>query len=301
MTASGSTRRAVTAGGLLLVDKPAGVTSHDVVALARRTLRTRRIGHAGTLDPFATGLLVLMVGRETRLLPYVDGDPKVYEATIRFGAETETDDLTGAVTREAAPPAWDDAGLAALGAATAALTGELDQRPPAYSAKHVAGERAYDLARRGETFELPTSRVRVDAWEIGDRRGAELDVTITCGGGTYIRALARDLGRALGSAAHLSALRRVRSGAAHVRDAVSFDALKAGDVALRSPADALGGIAVETLDEHALRRLARGQSVPATVPGARALLVDHARQAVGVAERAGGQWQPRVVLLDGNG
>jgi tRNA pseudouridine55 synthase len=301
MRASGSSRPAALAGGLLLVDKPAGVTSHDVVAVARRALSTRRIGHAGTLDPFATGLLVLLVGRETRLLPYVDGDPKVYDATIRFGAETATDDLTGAVVREAAVPVWADGGLDALVAATAALTGELDQRPPAYSAKHVGGERAYELARRGEAPELPTSRVRVDAWEVRAARPGELDVTITCGGGTYIRALARDLGRALGSAAHLGALRRVRSGPADVRDAVSLEELQAGRATLRSPAEALGDIAIETVGAEGLRRIARGQSVPATVPGARALLVDDARQAVAVAERARDEWQPRVVLLESHG
>jgi len=299
MPPSGSVRTPATAGGLLLVDKPAGVTSHDVVSVARRALRTKRIGHAGTLDPFATGLLVLLVGRETRLLPYVDGDPKVYDATVRFGTETTTDDLTGDVVREAPAPSWDDAGREALASAMRALTGELDQRPPAYSAKHVGGERAYEAARRGEALELPTSRVRVDAWELRAVRDHELDVSITCGGGTYIRALARDLGRALGSAAHLSALRRVRSGAADVRDAVSLDALREGEATLRPPVHVLGDVAVETLDDDGLRRVGRGQTVAATHAGARALLVDADGNAVAVAERAGEQWQPRVVLRDG--
>ena len=130
------------ADGLLLVDKPAGVTSHDVVNAARRALGEKRIGHAGTLDPFATGLLVLLVGRATRLLPHVSGDPKVYEATIRFGAETDTEDLLGEVTAEAPPPTRD-----AVERAIPALTGEIDQVPPAYSAKKVGGHRAYAPAR----------------------------------------------------------------------------------------------------------------------------------------------------------
>src|SRR5512142_3439574 len=131
--------------GLLLVDKPAGMTSHDGVARARRALGTSRIGHAGTLDPFATGLLVLLVGKATRLLPYLDGEPKVYDATIRFGAETATDDCTGEVVREAPLPA-----AGAVDVAMQSLTGEIEQRPPAYSAKKVEGRRAYKAARRGE-------------------------------------------------------------------------------------------------------------------------------------------------------
>jgi tRNA pseudouridine55 synthase len=130
--------------GLVLVDKPAGMTSHDAVAIVRRALKTRRVGHTGTLDPFATGLLVVLVGRGTRLIPYVDGEPKVYEATIRFGAETDTDDLTGDVVREADPPSD-----VAIAEAIERLTGDIDQVPPAYSAKKVDGVRAYDAARRG--------------------------------------------------------------------------------------------------------------------------------------------------------
>src|SRR5688572_24652265 len=161
MAASPPTRSPSTEG-LVLVDKPAGITSHDVVAIARRALGERRIGHAGTLDPFATGLLVLLVGRATRLLPYVDGEPKVYEATNRFGAETTTDDLTGDVVREAPLP--DDAHVRA---AVRSLTGTIDQRPPAYSAKQVDGRRAYDAARRGDALELRPVRVAVHEWRLG--------------------------------------------------------------------------------------------------------------------------------------
>ncbi|OYV73471.1 MAG: tRNA pseudouridine(55) synthase TruB, partial [Gemmatimonadetes bacterium 21-71-4] len=215
---------APSADGLLLVDKPAGMTSHDVVAAARRGYGQPRIGHAGTLDPFATGLLVLLLGRGTRLIPYLDAEPKVYDATIRFGAETDTDDVTGAVVREAPLPA-----PAAVDAALAAMVGDLVQRPPAYSAKQVGGVRAYAAARRGRPLALPPVAVRVHAWTVRARRGADLDVTVTCGGGTYVRALARDLGAAAGSAAHLTALRRVRAGIFDVADAHAIDAVRAGD------------------------------------------------------------------------
>jgi len=204
--------------GLLLVDKPAGVTSHDVVQLVRRAYGERSIGHLGTLDPFATGLLVLLIGHSTRLATFIDTEPKVYEATIRFGQETDTDDCTGTAIREADPPASD-----AIRQAIPALTGRISQMPPAFSAKSVDGVRAYDAARRGEAIDLKAVDVEVQGWVITAERESEIDVTITCGTGTYIRALARDIGRSTGSAAHLSALRRVRSGPFHVRDASTFD------------------------------------------------------------------------------
>lgn len=279
--------------GILLVDKAAGMTSHDVVGLARRSIGERRIGHAGTLDPFATGLLVLLVGRATRLLPFVDGEPKVYEATIRFGSETTTDDLTGATVREAPLPADE-----AIRRALPALTGEIEQTPPAYSAKKVEGRRAHSAARRGEALELRPARVVVHEWRLGPREGADLQATIVCGGGTYIRALARDLGRASGSAAHLAALRRLRSGRFDVADAIPVERLRDGRPALRPPLDALGSLPVEPLDEDGVRRVARGMAVPAFAEGERAALVDQSREVVAVAERRGATWQPRVVLRD---
>jgi tRNA pseudouridine55 synthase len=280
--------------GLLLVDKPVGVTSHDVVLLARRATGESRIGHGGTLDPFATGLLVLLLGRATRLLPYLDGEPKVYRATVRFGAETETEDLHGAVTRTAPPPAR-DAVLAAL----PQLTGEIDQVPPAYSAKRVDGRRAYDAARAGQAIELAPVRIRVDAWEPLGWEGDDLDVRITCGGGTYVRSLARDLGRLVGSAAHLVALRRERSGPFTVDDAASVEQLKAGDATVLPPLRALPGLAHETIDGEAVRRIVRGINVPASVPGAFGALVSEDNGAlVAVAERRGERWQPRVVMRE---
>ncbi|MFL5560948.1 MAG: tRNA pseudouridine(55) synthase TruB [Gemmatimonadaceae bacterium] len=280
--------------GLLLVDKPAGMTSHDVVDRARRALGTRRIGHAGTLDPFATGLLVLLVGRATRLLPYVDGEPKVYDATIRFGAETTTDDVTGDITATA-PPSTHEAVERALGT----LTGEIDQVPPAFSAKQIGGQRAYVAARRGAALELPPSRVRVDSWQLAGWDGADLRARITCGGGTYIRALARDLGRATGSAAHLAALRRIAGGRFTVGDAVSAKAID--ETALRPAVDALPDVPRIRMDGDARARVARGMTIAREpdVANDTAALLDAEGELVAIATRAGDAWQPRVVLVDG--
>jgi tRNA pseudouridine55 synthase len=238
---------------------------------------------------------VLLVGQATRLLPYVSGDPKVYAATVRFGAETSTEDLLGAVVREAAAP-----GESAVRAALPSLTGTLEQLPPAYSAKRVAGRRAYELARAGEAVPLSPVPVRVDAWDLlawRDGDPVECDVRVTCGPGTYVRSLARDLGRAVGSAAHLSALRRERSGRFDVGGATPLDALRAGDVRLHPALDAVPDYPTQALDATDVRRATGGNRVAATVDAPWASLVDAANGAlVALAERAGAHWQPRVVL-----
>ena len=203
--------------GLLLVDKPAGITSHDVVDIARRAYNESSIGHLGTLDPFATGLLVLLFGRSTRLATFIDNEPKVYEATIMFGEETDTGDPTGDVIRTAPVPERDD-----VIAAIQSLTGRINQVPPEFSAKKIAGAPAYRAARAGAAVTLEPVEVDVREWRIESFGGAELRASIECGGGTYIRALARDLGRACSSAAHLGALRRTASGPFHVADACTI-------------------------------------------------------------------------------
>ncbi len=287
-----------TTDGLLLVDKPAGVSSHDVVSVARRAVGERRIGHAGTLDPFATGLLLLCAGRATRLLRHLPDEPKVYRATIRFGSETDTEDLGGAVTREAPRPTRE-----ALMAALPRFVGSIDQVPPAFSAKRVDGKRAYERARAGEQLTLAAVPITVHRWEVLEVRVAEdatvdeADVRISCGGGTYVRSLARDLARAVGSAAHLVALRRERCGAFAVEDAVTLADLREGRAALRPALDALPGFPVEPLDDDALAKIVRGIEVPATVEGDWAALVRDDRPVlVALAERRGDRWQPRVVM-----
>ncbi len=289
-----------TPDGLLLVDKPAGVSSHDMVLAARRALRERRIGHAGTLDPFATGLLVLLVGRATRLLPYLPGEPKGYRATIAFGSSTDTDDLLGAVVHEGPLPA-----RAAVEAAIGALSGPLLQRPSTYSAKRVEGRRAYQLARQGAPVELapvPVTIHRWDllAWEGSDDAVSTCTVDISCSGGTYVRALARDLGAALGSGAHLTALRRLTSGPFHVDDAVTLAQLRDGTVSLRPAVDALPQWETQSLSDEELQRVVRGIAVAATVPGAYARLVaDRTGLLVALGERRDALWQPRVVMRPG--
>src|SRR5690242_8497045 len=175
---SGRPMGSTTTDGLLLVDKPVGVTSHDVVSTVRRVLGERRIGHSGTLDPFASGLLVILTGRGTRLMPYLEPEPKVYEASVRFGAETDSDDHTGAVVREAPLPS-----VEGVDRAIARLSGDLEQTPPAYSAKQVRGVRAYAAARRGQPLDLPAVRVRVDEWVVHERTPELLRATVRCSTG----------------------------------------------------------------------------------------------------------------------
>ncbi len=219
--------------------------------------------------------------------------PKVYDATIRFGAETETDDVTGRVVREAPPPAE-----LAVDQALATMIGDLEQRPPAFSAKQVGGVRAYAAARRGQPLALAPVTVRVHAWTVGERRGTDLDVTVVCGGGTYVRALARDLGRAADSAAHLVALRRVRAGRFDVSGAVTLGDVQQGRASLRPLREAVAHLRAQPLTDDELRLVSHGRSVAARVDGDVAALVDgDALVAVGV--RQDDQWHPRVVVRDG--
>lgn len=292
---------------MLLVDKPAGATSHDIVAIVRRAARTRRVGHAGTLDPFATGLLVLAVGPATRLLSHIVGEPKVYEATFTFGSETDTDDSTGQVIREAeVPPSGvlsEQANPLRL-SVELQLTGKVSQVPPGYSAKHVNGRRAYELARSGESIEMSPVEVNVHKWEWCAGTDTELCVRISVGSGTYIRALARDMGRLLGSAAHCSTLRRIQSGPALVADAIRADELTPGSLAdgtipLVPPASFLTLHEQVTIDIDDLQAVVQGRAIKAGSMGTRAALLSDG-VLVALAERDGaGRWQPRVVLSQG--
>ncbi|MHB1225350.1 MAG: tRNA pseudouridine(55) synthase TruB [Gemmatimonadaceae bacterium] len=278
----------------MLVDKPAGITSHDVVARARRALGVRRIGHHGTLDPFATGLLVLLVGRATRLAPFLSGEPKVYEAEVRFGSETSTDDLTGEIVREAPLPTPES-----VRTAIQALTGIIEQLPPAVSAKQVDGERAHAAARAGRPLTLRPVTVTVHGWDVHELTSERLVATVRCGTGTYIRALARDLGRATGSAAHLAALRRVASGPFGVAGAIHADDLQPGaPISILPPLDGLPELPRETLDDPTVARIRHGGAAAATVAGELAALVDSQGVLVAIAERVVERWQPRVVLQD---
>jgi len=208
--------------GVLAIDKPAGWTSFDVVAVARSVVGVRRVGHGGTLDPLATGMLPILVGPATKFVERLHTAPKVYAALVRFGAETTTDDRQGEVTRTAAAPEH-----AVAERALAGFRGVISQVPPAYAAVKVGGRPAYARARAGETVELAAREVRVtrlDATRWSSE--ADLGLLVVCSSGTYVRSLARDLGRAVGSAAHLAGLRRLAVGALEVADAIGIDELR---------------------------------------------------------------------------
>ena len=210
------------ADGIVVVDKPGGMTSHDVVSRIRKIASTRRVGHAGTLDPMATGVLIVGVGRATRLLGYLAGQDKEYDATIRLGVTTTTDDAEGDPVESRDASGVEDAALAD---AVAELTGTIEQVPSAVSAVKVGGVRAYKRVRDGETVELAPRAVTVSTFDIVERRGDDVDVHVTCSTGTYIRALARDLGHALDVGAHLTALRRTRVGGFGLDHAHTLDEL----------------------------------------------------------------------------
>jgi tRNA pseudouridine55 synthase len=269
--------------GVLVVRKPIGPTSHDVVALVRRLASTRRVGHGGTLDPFASGVLPLFLGHATRVVEYHMGDGKEYRATVCFGASSTTDDLEGELTpHEGVAPSRDrvEAGLAAF-------RGQVVQVPPAYSAVKVAGRRAYALARAGKAPELAPrtisiSRIDLVDWDGSDAARPVAIVEVACSAGTYVRAIARDLGAALGSAAYLGALERTASGPFGIDAAVALDDLRAigrdAIARLLLPVDAgLEALSVVEVDAAGLEAVRRGQRLP-----------DTAARADGSGVRAGG-------------
>jgi tRNA pseudouridine55 synthase len=263
--------------GVLLVDKPQGLTSHDVVARVRRAANTRKVGHAGTLDPMATGLLIVGVGTATRLLTHVVGTDKVYEATIRLGEATVTDDAEGEVTARAEAAAVDAVTDEAVGAGIRALTGPIEQVPSTVSAIKVDGKRAYARAREGEQVELAARPVTIHAFELRATRRMpgliDLDVRVACSSGTYVRALARDLGAALGVGGHLTMLRRTSVGPFDVAAATPLDALVEGRVpvadVLQTPADAAGRLfPVLALDPQQAVDLGHGKKLHVEAPDA---------------------------------
>lgn len=254
--------------GLLVVDKPAGWTSHDVVARCRRLCGTRRVGHAGTLDPMATGVLVLGIGRATRLLGRLALADKAYDATIRLGQSTVTDDAEGDIV---ASSDASDLDASVIAAAVLPLTGSVDQRPSAVSAIKVGGQRAYKRVRAGEEVTLEPRRVTVARFDVLDVRRAagvaDVDVVVECSTGTYVRALARDLGAALGVGGHLTRLRRTRVGPYDLARAVTLESLEVETEHERVPVVSLAAAAADSFatyrvsgdDEAAVRH---GRALP---------------------------------------
>ncbi len=284
------------ASGILLVDKPGGITSHDVVARSRRAFGTRKIGHAGTLDPMATGLLVLGIEGATRLLTYLVGLDKTYQATIRLGIATTTDDAEGETVETAGSEALAAVADDAIAEGVAALTGRIAQVPSTFSAIKVDGKRAYDLARAGEDVSLKAREVTIDRFAVRETRRAadaiDLDVIVDCSSGTYIRALARDLGAGLGVGGHLTMLRRTRIGPFGIADAHGIEALTAETPpALLDPATVaarvLGRLDVTADEARDLRHGKRLEAAAGRLVGARAAAIDPAGALVGVVERRG--------------
>jgi tRNA pseudouridine55 synthase len=291
--------------GIFLFDKPAGITSHDVVSRARRWFGTRAIGHAGTLDPLATGLLILCVNAATRMSEYLLGQDKAYAAEIKLGQSTNTDDAEGEVTATAPVPALGDEQLTQI---ARRFTGRISQVPPQFSAIKKDGQRAYALARKGESVEL--SAREVDIASLTLTRDADhadrLQAHVSCGSGTYIRALARDIGAALGCGAHLTALRRLRIGIFNIEDAIDNAAMQAhaqqGTVAsVLQPMDrALSNMPALTLDDAGAQRMLMGQRIalPASEGRDAPLLrvYDASQRFIAVGEIAGGLLRPVKVF-----
>jgi tRNA pseudouridine55 synthase len=259
--------------GLVIVDKPGGLTSHDVVARIRRLAGTRRVGHAGTLDPMATGVLVVGVEKATRLLGYLTLTQKQYDATIRLGQSTSTDDAEGEVTFTASAKDVSAAALTKheLAKAVAELTGEIQQVPPAVSAIKVDGQRAYKLTRAGAAPELKPRPVTVYEFTVTDVRPAgdllDVDATVRCSSGTYIRALARDLGHNLGTGGHLTALRRTRVGGYGLDAAQTLDQLAERFEVMPLAEAAAAAFPRRDLSADEARRLAHGGRLLAGPPG----------------------------------
>jgi len=266
--------------GALVIDKPAGMTSHDVVARVRKIVGERRVGHTGTLDPFATGVLVVLIGRATRLAQFLSGAEKEYEAVIRLGFATDTGDLTGSplqrpFTTETQRPT--EIHREDIEAALASLRGEIDQTPPMYSAKKIAGRRLYELARRGEEVERKSVRVNISQFEALPRDGLmlndrddgtrDLAVRVVCSAGTYVRSLAETVGERLGVGAHVVELRRTHAGRFAIDDATTLDRLSelmetaSIDEAMISPDAAIAHLPAVCLSNDDVTRTLHGMNM----------------------------------------
>ena len=293
--------------GVLLVDKPIGPTSHDVVRRIRRTLRQRAVGHTGTLDPLASGLLPLVLGRATRIASLLSGTRKSYDADIRLGISTDTDDAQGAVLEQSAAAVPEPAAVAA---ALERFRGTFEQTPPGYSAKKIGGERAYDLARQARPVDLKPVTVSVDSLELLSVHGAAVRVCLTVSAGFYVRSLARDLGQALGCGGHLTALRRTASGDFKLDGAVALDeAERLGDALagrVLTASAALSRLPAVQVTEAGLTRARHGNMLgpehletrpfPAVSREGRIRVLAADGHLVALAEPRGGALHPVVVL-----
>lgn len=295
----------MTINGMLLLDKPGAMTSHDVVARVRRITGERRVGHAGTLDPMATGLLIVALGPATRLLRFVQAETKRYVGTLELGVATDTLDAEGTVVARAPVPDVDEV---AVSRAASTLTGPLQQVPPMVSAVKIGGERLYDLARRGVEVDRPARSITVETFTVtrgtGDNRW---DFDVVCSTGTYVRVLASDLAERLGTVGHLTALRRTAIGVHDVHDAITLDelteAIRLGHSPVAPARDMVQHLESVTVLDDEVRRIVQGQRVeigPSAI-GPTVAALDQAGELVAVLGRRGDQWQPEIVFASDAG
>jgi tRNA pseudouridine55 synthase len=295
------------ASGLVLIDKPQGWTSHDVVAKMRGIASTRRVGHAGTLDPMATGLLLLGINAGTKLLTFLVGATKTYEATIRLGANTITDDAEGDVSYTAEPNSVDALNLEKIESALTALRGEIMQVPSSVSAIKVDGERAYAKVRGGDEVKLAARPITVSRFEItsalrtvsfGASKFVDFDAVIDCSSGTYIRALARDLGSALQVGGHLTALRRTRIGAYKIDDAQQLDGLSSDLLSITSMFDAVKeSFELRELTEEEVIDLRHGKRISANECVGKEIAGVNGKTLIAMLEQVGEQLKSSVVFV----
>ena len=296
------------ASGLVLIDKPKGWTSHDVVAKMRGIAGTRRVGHAGTLDPMATGLLLLGINAGTKLLTFLVGATKTYEATIRLGASTITDDAEGEVTSTANGSAVDALTLEKIESALNALRGEIMQVPSSVSAIKVDGERAYAKVRGGDEVKLAARPVTVSRFEVtsdirlvsdGDSIFVDFDAVIDCSSGTFIRALARDLGSALQVGGHLTALRRTRIGTYKIEDAQQLDGLSSDSLSITSMFDAVKeSFELRELSEQEVVDLRHGKRISANDCVGKDIAGVNGQRLIAMLEKADSQLKSSVVFVE---
>lgn len=294
------------ASGLVLIDKPQGFTSHDVVAKMRGIAGTRRVGHAGTLDPMATGLLLLGINAGTKLLTFLVGEDKTYEATIRLGASTLTDDAEGEIVAVADSAKLSQVDLRAVEHALGALRGEIMQVPSSVSAIKVDGQRAYAKVRSGDEVKLAARPVTVSRFDlVSSLRKVEtsagtfldFDAVIDCSSGTYIRALARDLGNSLGVGAHLTVLRRTRVGRYSIGDAKSLSDLNRDNFEVKSMYESIEeGFDLLELSEQQVIDIRHGKRISANVAAETRIAATHAGEVIAILEKAGSQLKSTVVF-----
>lgn len=288
--------------GLLNINKPAGITSHDVVNRVRRVLGQRRVGHAGTLDPAATGILLVCVGQATRLVEYLVPGTKIYQGTIRLGKSTDTYDSEGTITNETCASHIDREMVAA---AMESFTGQIEQTPPAYSAVKRDGVPAYKLAREGKEVHLPPRRVRIESFELLEWSQPELTFRITCQSGTYVRSIAHDLGAALEVGGCLESLCRTGSGSWRVEDALSLEELEQAaeedrlEVAIRPFSEILADMPGVTISERDVARIGNGQRLNLEVEGQPEILcarTEEGRLVAILVPEDEKKWRPKKVF-----